>query len=130
MAPAFVPLCFFVVLLYGRRTRDDTLQFDIEGPVIRFDTPADRNVPWVCREPDRKLALLVVDQSFGSKQFRIDSKRINAADHGLHSFLLEHLHRNRIDASAVADVDVKALADFEWLRANEVDRRQDVLQLS
>src|ERR1043165_7950221 len=117
-------------LLYGSRAGDYTLEFDVEGAVISFDAAADGNASRVVGEPNGKLTLFFIDQSLWSKQLRIHAHCVDAAEHRIHALLLHDLDRNRIDVSAVANIDVEVLADREWLRANEIDRREDVLQLS
>src|ERR1043166_862164 len=84
----------------------------------------------VVSDPDRKLALLVVDQSLWSKQLRIHSQHVNLTQNRVHPLLLNYLHRNPVDPPAVANKDFETLADSEWLRANEVDGRENILQLA
>src|SRR6476659_8790725 len=117
-------------LLYGSRAGDDTFELDVEGAVIRFDAAADRNVSRVLSDPNGELALLVINQSLWSKKLGVHAQRIDAAEHCIQSLLLDHLDRNGVDAPAVTNIDVEALADFERLRTNEIDRGEDVLQLS
>src|SRR5829696_2666818 len=108
----------------------DALEVYIKRAVIGFDTSADRNVPGVVGKPDRKLALLFVHQPIRSKELRVHSQYINATEDGFHSLLLDNSNRDRIDPAAITDEDLKSFSHLERLCANEIDRRQYVLQLS
>src|SRR5689334_17331990 len=118
---------FYRELLYGRSARDDTFQLDVERAVVSLDVAADRNVTRIVGYPKRELALLIFNQSLWSKQFRVHAQGIDAAEHRVHALSLHDLHGNGVDASTVTDIDVEALADLEWLCANEVDGRENVL---
>src|SRR5688572_28733431 len=108
-------------LLRGtRRIGNHFFQLDVESAVVGLDASADRNVSRVSGHPDRKLAILLVDEPLWSKQLRIYSKHINASKHRLHPLLLNNLDGNLVNLSAVADEDLETLADFEWLRADEI----------
>src|SRR5690349_256368 len=114
-------------LLYGRSTRDDTFELNIERAVVGFDVTADRNVARVVSDPKRELALLVLHQPLRTKQLRVHAQSIDAAEHRLQLFSLHDFHRDRVNASAVTDVDIEVFADLKWLGANEIDRREHVL---
>src|SRR5688572_6195364 len=96
------------------RVGNDALQFDIESAVLGLRPSGYRNVPFIRGHPDRKLALVFVHQPSWSKQLRIDAQHVDAAKHRLHSFLLDDLHRNLVNAAAVADEDVETLSDFQF----------------
>src|SRR6185503_17224506 len=90
---------------------DDAFQFNIKRAVISLYASADRNMLRVVSDPDRELAFLIVNQSLWSKQLRIHTEHIDAPEDRLHPLLLNHLHRNFVDATAVANKDFKSLAD-------------------
>src|SRR6185503_11727403 len=100
---------------------DDALELDIKRAVVGFDSSTDRNVALVVSDPDRKLTLLVIDESIWPKELRIHVKHINFAKDRLHAFFRDHFHRDRVDASAVADKDIESFSYFELLGTNEID---------
>ncbi len=62
-----------------------------------------------------------------SKNFRVDTKRLNPTEDSLLAFLLDHLHWNLIDEPRITDRYLEALANVKRLGPQIVDGRQHVL---
>src|SRR5437762_6274579 len=62
-----------------------------------------------------------------SKNFRVETKRLNPTEDSLLAFLLDHPHWNLIDEPRITDRYLEALADVKRLGPQIVDGRQHVL---